>query len=180
MITADDVCLAVEATLRAHLAGVVESLGWGTDLRPVTDWHQVPLVEALTSAQPPVGGIESPGLTGRPDRNGDGGYDGIWRVSVGVFDRGDDYAATQRRGRRWAMALTATILAYPSLGGLAETSRWVGQELNRIRQRDTVRTLSLGVAVFDIKVDNILDPATFLGAFPVVSSTYQTVTSTVV
>jgi hypothetical protein len=160
LVSAAAVCDALEESLTAYLPRVLDYLGW-TDLGAVRTWHQVPRIEALTTADVPAGGIESPGLTGPPTKNSDGTYGCEWEVTAGVFARGSDYAATQSAGRRWPMALVAAALVDRSLGGKVSRTEWVGQDLARIRTRDAARTITLGAATFHVRVDTVLDPGDF-------------------
>ena len=67
IVTADDICVAVEKILVDHLHATVQAMEWDTStrgrLQVVAGWHHVPTLEAISSAEYPAGAIESPGLT---------------------------------------------------------------------------------------------------------------------
>lgn len=180
LITADDVCDAVEEVLKDHLHELVVLLGWnaGKGLKPVTTWEQVPTLPALTSAKVPVGAITSGGLVDKPKRNGNGSYDATWRIAVGVWDRGDSYRDTARRVRRFAAAVRAALATHRSLGGLADSLVWVTEAYDEIPDRGSARTLGGAVVGFNVTVKNVLDPAALAPLpGPPVTSTHTTVTT---
>lgn len=177
LVTADDVCVALETTLETHMPRVLEAMGWD-NLSAVTSWSQVPTADALSSANLPAGTIESPGLTGPPVRNGEGGWDATWRVAAGIFDRGDDYDETAATVRRWAAAIRTAAMADVTLGGLAEQLVWVGEDYARRPERNQARTLGGCAVAFDVTVHNVVElplPPAPGGTNPIVTSTHRTI-----
>lgn len=167
LITADTLCVAAEETLREHLPTVIELLGLHTSDNPrvvapyVTpkQWDQVPSAEAIETSPLPAGRISSPGLVERPLRVGTWGtgHNATWRVSVGIYDRGRSYDETASRTRTWAALVRATMLAHPTLGGVASSLMWAGEEYRNIARPDAARTFGGCAVAFDVTADNVVD-----------------------
>lgn len=175
VISADDVCTAAETVLRTGLPVLVGLLELDDAAFPViTEWQQLPTTEALTSANLPAAAVSSPGLTGTPRRNGDGSWDTVWRVDVGIFARGADHSETQERVRTWCALIRTVLLANPSLGGLGQTLSWAGERYALFPQRNTARTFGGGAVSVDVAVDNVADLGLSRG--PVVLSTHPSLT----
>ncbi len=157
VITADDLCVAVEQVLAEHLYPTVQLLGWHDDLEEkVEDWHQVPDLDVLRSASLPTGAISSPGLTDLPTKTSSG-TDATWRVVVGIYERGISYDDTSRRLRRWAAAVRATLLAHKSLNQTASGLRWVGEEYAEIPDARSARTIGGCTVAVDVTARNVVD-----------------------
>lgn len=180
LVTADDLCAAVEAILVEHLPPWAEAAGLVTAGGPaVRTWQQLPTPEALSSAQFPAGAVTSPGLTGPPTRTRDG-YEATWRLAVGFYDRGTDHRDTASRIRRWAALIRTVLVAHAQLGGLARTLTWVGEDYAARAEAGSARTLGGCSVAFDVLVTDVV-PTTAppeLGgapADPLVTSTATTV-----
>lgn len=165
LVDADTVCAAAETTLRAHLPEVIALLGLDVNAgrekkyAPPAKWDQVPALEALASipAFPAaVGAITSPGLAEPPVRRRFDAYDATWRLSVGVYSRGRDYAETARRNRRWAAIIRACLVRHPDLGAGAESLTWVGEEYRQVPQKNAARTLAGCAVAFDVKFTDVV------------------------
>ncbi len=181
LVTADDVCQALEATLRTTVPLVVTAMEWTEDLKAVESWDQVPTAEALSAANLPAGTIESPGLTGPPIRNEDGGVDVVWRVVAGMYDRGDDYDETAANIRKWAAAIRAAAMSDVTLGGVVDGLSWVGEDYARRPERNVARTLAGCAVAFDVTVLNVVElpvPAAPGSGEqnPIVTSTHRSIT----
>lgn len=179
LITADDVCKALEVSIAAFLPLVIEAQDWAEQLQQVRSWTQVPTEDALDEADLPAGRVTSPGLTGPPARNEDGGLDATWRVSAGMYDRGDDYDETAATIRKWAAAIRAAALADVTLGGVVESLTWVGEDYARRPERTSARTLAGCAVAFDVTVHNVVElpiPPSGGGEAPIVLTTHRTIT----
>lgn len=171
LVTADDVCLGLKAALVADLANVVESKGWD-DLKPVTDWDQVPDLAAISKAKLPAGAITSPGLVRPPVRTEDG-WNATWRVVAGVYDRGLNHDDTASRIRRWAAAVRGVGLANQSLGGVAASVAWVSEVYAQRPEKTAARTIGGCAVAFDVQVlEATVLPITLPGAPPVPTVTH--------
>lgn len=183
LITADDLCVAAAEILAEHLPAVVAAMGWDEDsvapLAPVTTWEQVPTLEALTAAEMPAGAVTSPGLAETPTRRERGRHDAVWRISVGVYDRGDDYHETARRVRRWAAAVRATLLEHRTLNGVADGVWWRGEEYRQKPNAGAARTLGGCAVAFDVKAANVIDLGSPVspGAGPLVQSVHARIST---
>lgn len=180
LVTAQDVCDAVETVLRAHLP----DLATRTGLPTVKEWNQLPTLEALTTAKVPALAVTSPGLAGPPTRRSTG-WEADWRVVVGVYDRDKSHAATAARTRRWAAVVRQVVLQHPGLGGVAVGTVWVGEEYAERPERSAARTLGGCAVAFDVTVRDVLDNEPYIapdpsdpggGDRPTVTSTRRTVT----
>lgn len=162
IVTADDLCDAVEAVQRAGLPVLIEQLGLdqaqGAEKAytvPST-WAQVPTLTALQSAILPAAAVTSSGIVGAPVRRTTG-WDATWRITVGMFDRGDDYHVTAGRVRTWAALVRAVGIANPTLGGIASGVRWAGETYRQYPQANVARTLGGCAVDFDVDVRNVAD-----------------------
>ncbi|HTW17080.1 MAG TPA: hypothetical protein VMF51_18260 [Nocardioides sp.] len=176
IISADDLCQAAEEILTEQLPELITLLGV-TGFKPVTTWQQVPAIEALTSANFPVGAITSPGLVDRPSKSRGKGWTATWRLAVGIYDRGTDHRDTAARSRKWASYVRTVLLQNRTLGGVAKTVTWAGEEYAQLPQKTAARTLGGCAVAFDIEVENVvdLDAGT---AWPLVQSTHPHVSVT--
>lgn len=172
LVTADDLCVAAESTLRTHLPAVIAQLGWDpaavaeleaaarfTPFVAPKAWAQVPTLEALTTANFPAGAVTSPGLVDVPVRTGrwGTGHNATWRISVGIYDRGGSYDETATRVRKWAGLVRATLLNNPTLGGVASSLMWRGEEYRQITVQRAARTLGGCAVAFDVTSENVVD-----------------------
>lgn len=179
LVTADDICKALQATLVTNVPAVLAAMGWAEDLGQVKSWAQVPTLEALSESKLPAGAIESPGLVRPPARNGEGGVDVTWRVVAGMYARGDDYDETASIIRRWAAAIRAAALADVTLGGVVDGLDWVGEEYARRPERASARTLAGCGVAFDVTVSSVVElplPPAEGGPTPIVTSTQPVIT----
>jgi hypothetical protein len=175
----DDLCQAVESTLTTYLPDVMTALGFttGAGYEPVRTWQQLPSVQALAAAELPAGAIVAPGLVTPPIYQADSdSWITVWRVPVGMYERGRNHSETQARIRNRIAAIRTTLLRHKSLGGVAKTLLWSGEEYDLIPGRESARTIAAGAVAFDItaEVDLGPDPA---GALPVVNSVDHTLTT---
>lgn len=187
LVTADTVCSAVESAMVAHVplvltaAGLTVGRGPGRFNAP-RSWRQVPTLEALRAAARdlPAGAVTSPGMSGPPERTPTG-YASVFRVEVGVFDRGDDWNTTATRIRTWAAVIRAAAFVDASLGGVSSGLTWVSESYRRYVDGTNDRTLGGCSVEFDVRVDDVLTfaslPFTVNTETGVVRSTHHTVTT---
>ncbi|MSZ75522.1 MAG: hypothetical protein F2667_00275 [Actinobacteria bacterium] len=160
LVTAETLCQAVEATLRADLPGVVAAFGWTERLGAIEDWHQVPRLEAISTANLPAGAITSPGLVRPPTYSRSSGWSATWRVVAGVYVRGEDHHDTAARCRDWAGVIRTVFLANRSLGGVADGGLvWAGEEYDEQPQKSVARTLAACAVAIDVSATNVIDTA---------------------
>lgn len=166
IVSVDELLVAVETTLRAHLAATVEALGF-EDLGAIKDWQQLPTADSIATADLPAVTVTSPGLAELPNRRADGTFLTTWRVSIGIYARGRDHADTQARVRNWCAAIRTTLLTRKSLGGIASSMTWKGEDYALIPGRSSARTFGAGEVDLDVTVTVTTDPTTL----PVVTTT---------
>lgn len=157
VIGADEVCIAVEQSLRTRIPVVIDALDLGATLKPFRDWQQLPTIEALSSANLPAGAVTSPGLTEPPTYSRATGWTATWRVAVGVYARGRDHSDTQAQVRDWIKVCRTALMGDRSVGGLAKSLRWVGEEYALVPGRNSARTIGAGAVAVDVTVENVLD-----------------------
>lgn len=175
VISADDLCVAAETVLKAKLPVLTALLEVDDSFGPIQTWQQVPTIAALSTARFPAIAVASSGLAEPPRRTRSTGYTATWRVTVGIYDRGTDHADTQARARKWASYVRTVLLANPSLGGVASSMTWTGEELAVIPQRDSARTIGAAAVAFNISADNVADPGAGTD-LPLVLSTHPSLT----
>lgn len=161
VVTGDDVASAVETVLTRDMPRMIEAMGLAGYL--LADgfpggWTQVPRLSALSTADLPAGAICTPGWVDVPTRRRFGDYDATWRVVAGVVDRGEDYDDTARRTRLWAGVIRATLVANPSLDGLASSLRLASEVTDgEYNDRAASRTLGGCAVGVDVMVENVVD-----------------------
>lgn len=176
IISADQLCTATESILRAALpevlalAPVQAYLGdQAGSYWPIKTWQQLPTIEALAAADLPGIAITSPGLVEPPRYvRSKQLWEATFRVAVGVYERGRDHADTQARVRNYCGFIRAAMQRNQTLGGVARSVDWRGEEYALRGNREAARTLAAGAVAFDVaaEVDNTL----VLGLTPVTSS----------
>lgn len=150
IVTADEVCVAVEATLRAWLPAMLTAMGVADDLEAPKGYRQTPTVEALQKAedQLPAIGISSPGLADEPIRDEDGNLRLVWRVFVVAYVRGEDYEQTQRNTRNYAAAIATILLQQSTLFDFASDTMLVSEGYEPI----DIGARTLGGAIVEVNV----------------------------
>lgn len=186
LITADDLCTGTQTVLKAQLGALIEALGLDERPRPEKPftvpkvWNQIPVLEAIQSANVPAAAITSTGIVGTPrkSRNPDGSdrIDATFLVRVGIFDRGSDYNVTAHRVRTWAALVRAVMLRNPTLGGVASGVRWVSETYRQFPEKGVARTLGGCSVDFHVDARNVADLTELDGVLPIVESTFSTVT----
>lgn len=146
VVTADEICQAVELVLRQYLP----ALAAGAGLAPVEEWQQLPTAEALSTAQFPAIAVTTPGLADTPTRTGRG-VNAVWRIAVGVYDRGGSHAQTAGNVRKWA-ALIRTVLLQDLAGDIVWQVTWVGEEYALRPEVSSARTLGGAAVAVDVAV----------------------------
>ena len=174
IVSADQLCVALEDTLKAHLVTTMTALGFVEGYDQIKTWQQVPTLAALTTAQLPGVAIASPGLVTPPSYSASKGtYTATWRLAVGIYVRGRDHADTQARTRNWCAGIRLAVLGHKTLGGVASRATWVGEEYADRPGRETARTLAGGVVALNVTADLIANLTA--GNLPPVTSTPTTV-----
>lgn len=174
----DELCRAVEETLDEHLVTMMTLLGYDdTAYKKIKDWQQLPTLTALSAATLPAGAISTAGLV-RPPKQSRDTAEATWRIVVGFYERGRDHDDTQARVRNWCAGIRTTLLARKSLGGLASSLIWSGEEHDILPGREQARTIAAAAVAFDVTATVLTAPPA--GALPVVTSTHlaQTVRPT--
>ncbi|GAA4117421.1 hypothetical protein GCM10022215_18030 [Nocardioides fonticola] len=158
LVSADAVCEAFEAALVDAVPRVISAAGLGAaGFAPFRSWRQTPTLDALRSSARalPAGAITSPGLADPPERYADG-YAAVFRIEVGVFDRGTDWEQTATKARTWAAIVRAAAFVDQSLGGVADGIVWVSESYRRLLDGTTDRTLGMCAVDFDVRVASVL------------------------
>lgn len=153
IVSADELCTALETVLTDHLADEMVALGYtaAVGYEPVRDWQQVPTINAIATAKLPAGAITTPGLADSPTWvPSHRAYRTTWRIAAGVYVRGRDHDQTQRMARNYAAAVRVTVLRHKGLGGIAEKLRWVGEDYALRPERESSRTLAACAVAFDV------------------------------
>lgn len=151
VVTADDICQAVELVLTEHLPGWAAAAG----LPEVKTWQQLPTPQAVSAAAVPAGAITSPGLTEPPTKRRDA-YEATWRVVAAVYDRGTDHTDTQGKVRTWAALIRTVLVQHPRLGGLALRLTWVGEDYALLPEQSNARTLAGCAVAVDVTVADVV------------------------
>lgn len=109
------------------------------------DWVNQPLPSCLTTC----GGLISP-----PEQTEDGitAHWGVWVASV---VSANDWDATNDLAGWYSAAVHAALLQHRTLGGLASGVTWADERYDPIRSS---KTLAAATVLFDVRVDQVVDP----------------------
>lgn len=154
LVSADTICTAVEQVLRENLNDMVEALGAEARHKPIVEWQQLPTAEALASAVFPAAAITSSGLTRAPiyQRSTDS-WSTTWRIAVGIYDRGGDHAATAALVRDWCALVRTVLTTNRTLGGIADSVTWAGEQYALVPRKEQARTFGGGAVALDVTAD---------------------------
>lgn len=179
IVSVDELCQATETTLRDMLPQVllipevVALIGEPRDPYVVKTWQQLPVVEAIATAQLPGIAITSAGLVDEPSYSrANQAWDTTWRIGVGIYDRGRDHEETQARVRNWAALIRTSLQLAPTLGGVAQGLTWSGEQYQLLPNRNQARTAAAGAVAFDVKAT--VRKLTIGPGLPPVTSTHPT------
>lgn len=162
LIGADDVCEAVEATLRARLPQILPLLPADPPLVMPATLEQLPTRETLVAViQPghPALTVSSPGADpaeSDPDGESLAPAGATWEVVVGVYASETDHERTATSVRRYVKAVRAALTVW-ALPGLEASVAWLGEEYDGIPDRDRARTLGAGQVRVAVHVPYITD-----------------------
>lgn len=143
VVTADEVCVAVQTLLQTYLPAVFVD----AELDPPVRYDQVPSLAALEAdaSSTPTIGVFTDGTQGDPIRDENGAYAEVWRVTVCFFVRGDDYDDTAHRCRVGTQLIQVLLVQNPTLGGVA-AGVYPGEKRFDRAGADAARTLGIGEA----------------------------------
>jgi hypothetical protein len=97
----------------------------------------------------------SPGLAEPPTKNGDGSYDAVWSLGVGVVTETATEASTRELARVYAAAIRGCILQRRSLGA-GRIADWVDESYDEDIPAEKARTLACAMNVFTVQMDNVV------------------------
>lgn len=179
IISVDELCQATETTLKdlipqvLQIPAMVALIGDPREPYVVKTWQQLPVVEAIATADLPGVAITSAGLVDPPSYSrANQSWDTNWRIAVGIYDRGRDHEDTQARVRNWAALIRTSMQLKPTLGGVAQGLTWFGEQYALLPNRNQARTAAAGVIAFDVKAS--VRKLTLGPGDPSVTSTHPT------
>ena len=117
--------------------------------------------------------VEWAGTSSPPTRSGRA-WNAEWAVGAVIFDRGKDYADTQRRLALWTDAIRDCLWSHRSLGGLAQYASWLGTETALLDEGQN-RTLDGAVVIFAFGVHDVMGGPLTEPSLPVITSTASNV-----
>jgi hypothetical protein len=100
--------------------------------------------------------VVSPGMTGRPSREGDGTYRALFGVVVGIVSTASTKQATNFNNKLYAAAARAILLQQPSLGGIASAVDWIDESYDETPD-DAERSLAVATLAFDVEIQNVVN-----------------------
>ena len=99
--------------------------------------------------------IVAPGLMGAPERRGDGSFDALWAVGVGIVVADVTADLAVARAEPYAAAIRALMVQQGGLGGFAEETTWTDEETVPIAyERD--RVVAAASLQFEVVVNNVV------------------------
>lgn len=155
VVSTSDVGLAARATLLAHLPVHLAGL-----LRPLpvpSSYDVVPTADAIRRVQGAVCAVSSNGLRQEPERRGDGGHDAWFVLNIALFHQNTAEMPLLTATGDYAAAIRECVVQHPSLGGLAQSTRWTAESVDLVGDALTPSALGLAVVEFSVLVRNALD-----------------------
>jgi hypothetical protein len=177
----DRLPIYLAAATRRHGVNPAQT-GFARMLTPRVDVHKD--FEGWPEQNLPHIRVVSPGMSQAPIRSIRGSYTTFWTINVFGVVSARDLPSTRRLRSIFEYAVPWTLLQQPSLGGVATNIVWLGESAGNVPIPPVDdRTLQGFVQVFDIEIDNCLQPneaplaaefsqppLTVLGDWPTVSS----------
>lgn len=159
IVTESDIRGAAQATMRTWLRAYCAEVSRQTGRVLVDVRSYAPTVDLPSvAAQRPAGVIAAPGTVGDPERRGDGSYDALWSLGVGVVVAAATRDAAYTLAGDYAAAIRALFVQQPSLGGLAESLRWIGEDVAEV-EWTTDRSVHAGMQEFQVVIPNVVNSA---------------------
>ncbi len=179
LISASQVVNAMRSTLQTNYQAVRTALGM-TSLPDIKTWNIIANERAFTTANLPGIAIVVNGTSKTPERTGPGVLTFEYDVFVYVFDHGASFEDVATKIMDWCALIRATVLAYPSLGGLSSSTHVLSETYDEIPSANSARSLGGGGVQFAVTVEDAVDTAAIrnlvLPGVPV-GSTNLTITS---
>jgi hypothetical protein len=99
--------------------------------------------------------VLSSGLTGPPERMGDGSYTTEWQIAVGAVVKDIDEDEARRLSSAYIAAVRTAVMHKQGLEGLGRVLRWRDETYDDTPP-ERRRTHAVGRFVFDVQIDNTL------------------------
>jgi hypothetical protein len=158
-VSAADVSAAARAILIAHLpARLALGVNGRAALPEPTSYAEVPTAEAVRRVKKSVLAVMVPQIIGSPERFGDGTYDVTFLLSVAVWHEQTHDLPLLSAAADYVAAIRETLLAHPTLGGLATDATWTDESVDLVGDATSVLTLGMGICEFAVRVPNVTAP----------------------
>lgn len=118
-------------------------------------WTVVQKVTQFKEDQLPTVMLLSEGLDGTPRREAGGVYRATWKLTVVVVVSARDVEAANRLNKLYGAAVRALLVQKPSLGGVVESTVWVGETYDVI-PNEKRRMLAASQNDFLVEVGDVL------------------------
>ncbi len=180
VITAGDIRGGLKTVLTASLPSVITAVCNQKSISPSlvpppaawggpTDPSALP---AGTSV--PLGVISAPGTTRDPVKRGNGDYELQWDAGVGLISSHPDSETGQRLSEIYGAAIRACILQNGSLGGVADSVRWV-DESNEETAWNSGQSVWAATVIFAVTCVAVVDGYATAGPDPAIVQHIQIV-----
>jgi len=158
MVGASDVREAMSATVQTWAGAYIAEMAalTGAALSPFQSWKVLYEYRTLPASEAPACWVTCTGTHGRPERQGNGRYMADWAVDVSVVVNGTTWDEAADRTAAYVTAVRTAILQHGSLGGLAQSTTWLGERYTAVDHSAT-RTLGVGLIAFGVRVDNVVN-----------------------
>lgn len=132
-----------------------QQINWtGNDIPPPRSWTTRNHFDRFPEDQLPAIIVVSPGLAGKPVKDGTQRYRTVWDLAIAVICSARDEPSTKSLARFYCGVVRAIMVQHRSLGGIASGLEWVDESYDEIMdEQDTARVLASGQVSFRIEVD---------------------------
>lgn len=155
MISGADVSAAARQTWQTYLPTQLAAL-----TRPLPEpgtYAEIPTPDLIRRVKGSALAVSAASLVGPPERQEDGTWDGRWSVVASLLHENRPETPLFTATDDYGIALAATLLQHPDLGGLAREVIWT--DLSVDVMGDSVSTGLLGIVTveFEVVVDGLVD-----------------------
>jgi hypothetical protein len=101
--------------------------------------------------------VVSPGLGGKPVKDGEGIYRATWTLGIGIIASAKDEPTTKALVRFYAACSRAIMIQHRSIGGIASNLEWTDESYDDIPNEDeTARAIAAGICTYLVEVENVV------------------------
>jgi len=148
----------IKKWVETYINEVMYQVGWeGSQIPVPRSYTTRTRVRHFEDDQLPQCVVVSPGLAGRPTKDGNGIYTAPWALGVSVIASAKDEVSTKALARFYAAVTRAILIQHASLDGHVNGLEWRDESYDDIEDdADVSRVLAAGSNYFAVDVPNVV------------------------